>query len=146
MEVEDRVVGDLLEVLHHINPTIAELTRAIEQQAGKCPEAPRLMTHPGVGALTAIAFVLIIGKADRFGCGKQIASYLGLVPEGDSSRERRRLGQLWRVTLMKDRKTALQPTQRYFMRRTRPGLPRRRRRPNHLLSAGGGFTSSHLTY
>jgi transposase len=138
LEVEDRVVGDLLEVLHHSNPTIAELTRAIEQQAEKCPEAQRLMTHPGVGALTAIAFVLIIGVADRFGCGKQIASYLGLVPEGDSSRERRRLGQQWRVTLMKDRKTALQPTQPYFMRRTRPGLPRRRRRPNRLLPAREG--------
>jgi len=25
-----------------------------------------LMTHPGVGALTALAFVLIIGKAERF--------------------------------------------------------------------------------
>jgi hypothetical protein len=36
------------------------------------------MTHSGVGALTAIASVLIIGKADRFSCGKQIASYLGL--------------------------------------------------------------------
>jgi transposase len=85
---------DLLEVLDRINPTIAELTRAIEQQAEKCPEAQRLMTHPGVGALTAIAFVLIIGKADRFGCGKQIASYLGLVPEEDSSGERRRLGHI----------------------------------------------------
>jgi transposase len=85
---------DLLEVLDRINPTIAELTRAIEQQAEKCPEAQRLMTHPGVGALTAIAFVLIIGETDRFGCGKQIASYLGLVPEEDSSGERRRLGHI----------------------------------------------------
>jgi transposase len=57
-----------------INPTIAELTRAIEQQAEKCPAAQRLMTHPGVGALTATAFVLITGKADRFGRCKQIAT------------------------------------------------------------------------
>jgi transposase len=49
------------------------------------------MTHPGVGSLTALAFVLIIGEANRFGCGKQIASYLGLVPEEESSGERRRL-------------------------------------------------------
>jgi transposase len=33
------------------------------------------MTHPGVGALTALAFVLIIGKLDRFQCGQQIACY-----------------------------------------------------------------------
>ena len=85
---------DLLEVLDRINPTIAELTRAIEDEAEKCCAARCLMTHPGVGALTAIAFVLIIGEANRFDCGKQIASYLGLVPEEDSSGERRRLGHI----------------------------------------------------
>ena len=85
---------DLLEVLDRINPTIAELTQAIEQEAEKCPQAQRLMTHPGVGSLTALAFVLIIGEAERFGCGKQIASYLGLVPAEDSSGERRRLGHI----------------------------------------------------
>jgi hypothetical protein len=58
---------DLLEVLDRIDPTIAELTRAIEQQAEKCPEAQRLMTHPGVGALTALVLVLIVGEAERFG-------------------------------------------------------------------------------
>ena len=85
---------DLLEVLDRINPTIAELTQAIEDEAEKCSEARRLMTHPGVGALTAVAFVLIIGEAHRFSCGKQIASYLGLVPAEDSSGERRRLGHI----------------------------------------------------
>jgi transposase len=45
-----------------------------------------------VGALTALAFVLIIGRAERFQCGKQIASYLGLVPVEESSGQRRRLG------------------------------------------------------
>ena len=60
----------------------------------KCPEAQRLQTHPGVGALTALSFVLIIGRADRFQCGKQIASYLGLVPLEDSSGQRRRLGHI----------------------------------------------------
>jgi len=85
---------DLLEVLDRVNPTIAELTQAIEQEAEKSAQAQRLMTHPGVGALTALAFVLIIGEADRFSCGKQIASYLGLVPAEDSSGERRRLGHI----------------------------------------------------
>jgi len=86
--------SDLLEVLDRIHPTIAELTQAIEQEAEKCPPVQRLMTHPGVGALTAMAFVLIVGEAERFSCGKQIASYLGLVPEEDSSGERRRLGHI----------------------------------------------------
>ena len=86
--------GDLLELLDRVNPTIAELSQAIEQQVEKYPEARRLMTHPGVGSLTALAFVLIIGDAKRFPCGKQLASYLGLVPLEESSGNRRRLGHI----------------------------------------------------
>ncbi|HJX82817.1 MAG TPA: IS110 family transposase [Candidatus Angelobacter sp.] len=85
---------DLLELLDQLNPTIAALSQAIEQAVEKCPAAQRLQTHPGVGPLTALAFVLIIGKPDRFECGKQIASYLGLVPLEDSSGNRRRLGHI----------------------------------------------------
>src|SRR6266513_3894321 len=85
---------DLLELLDRLSPTIAELTQAIEQEVEKCPEAQRLRTHPGVGALTALAFVLIIGRTDRFRCSKQIACYLGLVPVEESSGERRRLGHI----------------------------------------------------
>lgn len=85
---------DLLEMLDRINPTITELTQAIEDEAGKYPAAQHLMTHPGVGALTALAYVLIIGEVDRFGGGKQISAYLGLVPTEDSSGERRRLGHI----------------------------------------------------
>src|SRR5215469_3317311 len=78
---------ELLELMDRLNPKIAELTQAVEQEAEKCPEAQRLMTHPGVGALTALAFVLIIGNSERFSCGKQVASYLGLVPLEKSSGE-----------------------------------------------------------
>ena len=85
---------DLLELLDRLNPTIAELSQAIEQEVEKCPEAQRLRTHPGVGALTALAFVLILGRTERFHCGKQVASYLGLVPLEESSGNRRRLGHI----------------------------------------------------
>jgi len=85
---------DLLELLDRLNPTISELTQLIEREVDKHPVAQRLMTHPGVGALTALAFLLIIGEGERFECGKQIAAYLGLVPEDDSSGESRRLGHI----------------------------------------------------
>jgi transposase len=85
---------DLLELLDRLNPTIAKLTQAIEQEVEKYPEAQRLRTHPGVGSLTALALVLIVGRAERFQCGKQIASYLGLVPVEESSGNRRRLGHI----------------------------------------------------
>src|SRR5467141_3681851 len=51
---------DLLELLDRMNPTVEELTRAIEQEAKKWPEVLRLMTQPGVGPLTSLAFFLII--------------------------------------------------------------------------------------
>jgi transposase len=85
---------DLLELLDRLNPMIAELSQAIEQEVENCAEARRLMTHPGVGPLTALAFVLILGNANRFHCGKQVASYLGLVPLEESSGNRRRLGHI----------------------------------------------------
>ena len=85
---------DLLELLDRLNPTIAELSQAAEQEVEKWPEAQRLATHPGVGPLTAMAFVLIIGEAERFQCGKQVASYLGLVPAEESSGNQRRLGHI----------------------------------------------------
>jgi transposase len=52
------------------------------------------MTHPGVGALTALAFGLIIGTPERFARSKELSSYLGLVPTEDSSGERRHLGHI----------------------------------------------------
>jgi transposase len=85
---------DLLELLDRLNPAIGELTAAVEQEAKKWPEVLRLMTHPGVGPLTALAFVLIIGTPGRFHRGKQIGSYIGLIPSEDSSGGRQRLGHI----------------------------------------------------
>src|SRR5438445_335527 len=85
---------DLLGLLDRMNPTIAELTAAVEQEAKKRPEVLRLMTHPGVGPITALAFVIIIMTPDRFPCGKQIGSYVGLIPCEDSSAGRQRLGHI----------------------------------------------------
>jgi len=85
---------DLLRMLDQVDANVAELTAAIEQEAVKRPEVVRLMTHPGVGALTALAFVLIIGTPDRCASSRQVSSYLGLVPTEHSSGERRLLGHI----------------------------------------------------
>ena len=85
---------ELLDLLDRMNPTIAELTLAVEQEAKKRPEVQRLMTHPGVGPLTALAYVLIIGTPTRFQSGKQIGSYIGMIPSEDSSAGKQRLGHI----------------------------------------------------
>jgi transposase len=85
---------ELLELLDEFDPGIDELSQAIEQEAERVPEVQRLLTHPGVGPITALAFVLVLGTPDRFASGKQVASYLGLIPCEDSSAERWRLGHI----------------------------------------------------
>jgi transposase len=85
---------ELLELLDRMNPTIEELTAAAEQEARKRPEALRLMTHPGVGPLTALAYVLIVGTPNRFDGGKQIGNYVGMIPSEDSSGGKQRLGHI----------------------------------------------------
>src|SRR5258708_16624986 len=52
------------------------------------------MTHPGVGPLTALAYVLIIGTPTRFQRGKQIGTYVGMIPSEDSSGGKQRLGHI----------------------------------------------------
>ena len=85
---------DLLDLLDQLTPKIQELTRALEEEVEKRPVTRLLMTHPGVGPLTALAYELVIGTPQRFHCGKQLASYVGLVPEEKSSGDRRRLGHI----------------------------------------------------
>jgi transposase len=85
---------ELLEVLDRMDPVIEELTTAAEQEAKKRPEVARLMTHPGVGPLTALAYVLIIGTPERFHCGKQVGTYVGMIPSEDSSAGKQRLGHI----------------------------------------------------
>jgi transposase len=85
---------DLLDLLDQLTPKIQALSRALEDVVEKRPVTRQLMTHPGVGPLTALAFELVIGTPERFPCGKQVASYVGLVPSEESSGDRRRLGHI----------------------------------------------------
>ena len=86
--------ADNLELLAELERRSQVLDQAVEQEAGRRPEVVRLMTHPGVGQVTALAFVLTIGDPARFATGKQVGSYLGLIPAEDSSGGRQRLGHI----------------------------------------------------
>jgi transposase len=76
---------ELLSMLDQFNPLIDELDRAVQQQAENHADAARLMIHPGVGPVTALAFVLTLGPVARFQRSKQVVSYLGLNPKERSS-------------------------------------------------------------
>jgi transposase len=85
---------ELLQLLDQLNPQIDELDKVVIQEAEKRPAAVQLMTQPGVGPVTALAFVLTIGPVERFPSSKQLVSYLGLNPSEDSSGGRQRLGAI----------------------------------------------------
>jgi transposase len=85
---------ELLTLLDQLGPSITELDRAVMEEASRREEAVRLMTHPGIGPVNALAFVLTIGPVTRFRRSKQIASYLGLNPSERSSGGKQRLGAI----------------------------------------------------
>jgi transposase len=85
---------DLLGLLAMLDEQIGKLDRAVQQAAEQNPQSKLLMTQPGVGPNTALAFVLSIGDASRFPRGKQVASYLGLIPREESSGGRQKLGAI----------------------------------------------------
>jgi integrase len=64
---------DLLDSLDQLTPKIQDLTRQLEQEVERRPVTRRLMTHPGVGPLTALAYELVIGTPERFHCGKHLS-------------------------------------------------------------------------
>ncbi len=85
---------DLFKVREMLNGQIDLLDRAVAEAAEKNEKARLLMTQPGVGPITSMAFVLTMGDVSRFPRGKQVASYLGLIPREYSSGGLQRLGSI----------------------------------------------------
>jgi len=85
---------DLLGLLAMLDQQVGKLDAAVQKAAEQNPQARLLMTQPGVGPNTALAYVLTLGDVSRFQRGKQVASYLGLIPHEDSSGERRKTGRI----------------------------------------------------
>lgn len=84
----------LLELLDWLAPQIAQLDQALVEQAQARSQVLRLMTHPGVGPQTALAFSLALGPWQRFRRSGEVASYFGLIPSEHSSGEGQRLGHI----------------------------------------------------
>jgi transposase len=83
---------NLLELLKQMDQQIAMLDQAVKKAAEENEKACLLMTQPGVGPITSLAYVLTLGDVTRFRRGKQVASYLGLIPREYSSGGKQRMG------------------------------------------------------
>ncbi len=73
---------------------IEKLNKRVEEQVCERPRARLLMTHPGVGPITALATEVFLGDPSRFADSKALASYVGMIPSEHSSGGRQRLGGL----------------------------------------------------
>jgi len=83
-----------LELLEALHAKLQELDAAIATAALAHPDAPRLLTHPGVGPLTALATVVVLGPVTRFADAKHVVSYVGLAPSLQASADKYRLGHI----------------------------------------------------
>ena len=85
---------ELLEWLDRLDDQVRELDRAVEEAGRERPEVALLRTHPGVGMVVGLAFVLTVGPVERFPNRRKLVSYLGLNPRENSSGGRQRLGSI----------------------------------------------------
>ena len=85
---------DLFKVRAMLDEQISALDSAVAKAAEENEGARLLMTHPGVGPITSLAFVVTMGDVSRFPRGKQVGSYLGLIPREHSSGGKQRTSSI----------------------------------------------------
>ena len=88
------LVAPLCAVLESVNHELASVDKALKQVVESDANVRRLCTVPGVGPVTAAAFVSTLDRVERFRRAHEVESYLGLVPREYSSGEKRVLGAL----------------------------------------------------
>jgi transposase len=86
--------SELQGLYHNLDEQIGELDKRVTDQAWQRAGAKRLMTHPGVGPVTALATDVFLGDPARFDDGKALASYVGMIPSEYSSGGQQRFGKL----------------------------------------------------
>lgn len=75
----------LLAVIADLSERIRGFDRDVEAWAQRFPVTQRLRQIRGVGALTALTFVLTLDDPHRFARSRSVGAYLGLVPASRSS-------------------------------------------------------------
>lgn len=85
---------DNLELLGWLTARIDRLDDQIAAIAEGDRHAQLLLTHPGVGPLTALTTVLVLGPIHRFPDSKHVVSYVGLAPAVNASADKQKLGKI----------------------------------------------------
>lgn len=75
----------LLQQICYLDLAIKEYDRLVRKLCKKYPATKILQQITGVGELTSLAFVLIVGDPNRFDNAARLCAYLGIVPKQDQS-------------------------------------------------------------
>jgi transposase len=87
-------LAPLIAAFAPLNAQIAVADARIAAFAKDDPIATRLTTAPGVGPVTASAFVATIDDITRFRTAHELEAYLGVIPSERSSWEKRQVGHI----------------------------------------------------
>ncbi len=74
----------------------AQMKKSLTRQISQDPVGKRLMSTPGIGPLTALAYKATIDKPERFASSHQVGAYVGLVPSTEQSGQRDFHGRITR--------------------------------------------------
>jgi transposase len=84
--------AELQSLYRRLHEQVDELDKRVSDQTFQRAGAKLLLTHPGVGPVTALATDVFLGDPARFADGKALVSYVGMIPSEYSSGGQQRLG------------------------------------------------------
>jgi len=90
------IVHPLLETWHQLGRQITTFDKAVQQQVRADPICRLLMTVPGIGALSSLAYVSTVEDPNRFSRSRSVGAHLGLTPRRYQSGEIDRSGRISR--------------------------------------------------
>ena len=92
--VIDQQRDQMVDLLRQLSAKIKPVQEWLDQQAEADIRVQRVMTHPGIGALTGLCLVNTLLPVDRFSNPRKVSAYIGFDPMEDSSADRRRMGAI----------------------------------------------------
>ena len=93
-ETETFMVDSRFRLYELLTKEIMRTESELGSYARKDEKVRLLLTHSGVGPLTALCMVHTLGDVNRFGRKEEVVSYVGLDPLDKSSGEKKRIGRI----------------------------------------------------
>ena len=115
----------MLAMKEELDRQIAELDKEIARRAREDAVARRLMTIPGIAAITATAIAALAPPLETFRRGRDFAAWLGLTPLQKSTGGKQRLGKMSKMGERTIRRLLIIGASAVVRQASRPGAPER---------------------